>query len=296
MPRNSRFVDMTGKTFGKWTVVREYGTSNHGDIQWVCKCECGTERILFGHSLRSGSTLSCGCVSRLTDLTGRLFGKLVVLGLSHIRKTPSGQTKHYWTCLCECGTVKAIQGQSLKSGHATSCGCHKSVVVRQRCTTHGCASHALGRTATYRCWASLKDRCLNPRSTGWKHYGARGISICERWMNSFENFLADMGESPVGLTIERIDPNGNYEPSNCRWATRKEQTRNTRRNRMVTLNGETLCLSAWIERLGLNHHTVAWRLSKGMSAEEALTIPVRSKIQRRCPQMDLPSRSHGGDS
>jgi len=147
---------------------------------------------------------------------------------------------------------------------------------------HGHAS-STGKSPTYRTWKAMMGRCFREGDANWHRYGGRGITACERW-RTFANFLADMGERPKGLTLDRIDNDGNYEPDNCRWATRMQQGRNNSRNRLVTLNGETRCISEWCEVLGLNHHTIAWRLHSGMTAEEALKKPI--KRHNQSPPMD----------
>lgn len=134
------------------------------------------------------------------------------------------------------------------------------------------------RSATYKAWLAMKNRTTNRNDSHWKYYGARGISICTQWVNSFEQFLADMGECPDGLTLERIDNNGNYKPSNCRWATQKEQTRNQRRSRMLTFQSRTQCLGAWAEELGRGESMIRRRLNTGWPIEWALFAPLGSRL------------------
>ena len=126
----------------------------------------------------------------------------------------------------------------------------------------------------------MKARCVVPSASGYENYGGRGIVVCDRWLNSFENFLADMGERPSKAhSIDRYpDNDGNYEPSNCRWATRKQQTRNTRANRRISFCGETLCVAEWAERVGIHCDTIYDRLKLGWSIDRALTEPVHSKF------------------
>lgn len=129
---------------------------------------------------------------------------------------------------------------------------------------------AKGRESpTYQSWLGMVQRCTNPNSGKWARYGGRGITVCERWL-TFANFLADMGERPNGLFIERKNNDGNYEPGNCRWATRVEQARNTRLNHMLTHNGETLCLAGWAERAGIKQNTLKMRIRRGWSVARAL--------------------------
>lgn len=138
-------------------------------------------------------------------------------------------------------------------------------------TTHGQGRPA---TPTYRVWLGMRQRCVNPHCAGYSNYGGRGIKVCARW-DSFEAFLSDMGERPAELFLDRIDNNGNYEPSNCRWATRTVQNRNSRHNRLITFRGVTLPISEWAERQGLRVHLVQDRIARyGWSPEEALTLPL----------------------
>lgn len=148
---------------------------------------------------------------------GQRFGRLVVLGLSDYKR-------YRILCKCDCGNIVPIYKYNLRDGISKSCGCLRNEIV----TKHGHNTDKKGKSPTYSSWDGIIQRCNNPNCKAYKHYGGRGITVCERW-NKFENFLADMGENPSkGYSIDRIDVNGNYEPSNCRWATAKEQSRNKR--------------------------------------------------------------------
>lgn len=156
-------------------------------------------------------------MSRVLDIAGQEFGRLTAI--EHVGRTSSRDA--LWRCRCACGGERVTSGKSLRSGFSISCGC-----AARRPKTHGqnCAQNPSG---AYRSWIAMHQRCGNPKAQHYRLYGGRGIKVCERW-KSFENFFADLGERPRGLTLDRKDPEGNYEPSNCRWATWSEQRRNQR--------------------------------------------------------------------
>ena len=161
-----------------------------------------------------------------------------------------------------------VPATNLITWRKISCGCLESAVK------HG---HAAGGiiSRTYKSWYGMKTRCYNPRQRQYKDYGGRGIKVCDRWLHSFENFLEDMGERPPGTTLERMDNDGDYCPENCKRATRVEQGNNTRTNKWITYEGETLTLHQWSTRLGINPGTLYSRLrSPGWSVEKAFTKPI----------------------
>lgn len=199
------------------------------------------------------------------------FGRLTVLrrGPDYTR---NGHSRSQWYCQCACGTEILVLAQSLLCGATVSCGCFHKEQVSQLFTTHG-----LTHTPEYQSWNHMKGRCLNPQDKAYKNYGGRGISACQRWIDSFESFLEDMGPQPSPQhTLDRYpDMNGNYEPSNTRWASTREQMYNIRTNHMITIDGHTACLGEWLHIKGINRQTFHGRVALGWSEKEALTLPLQ---------------------
>lgn len=200
---------------------------------------------------------------RHRNLIGDKYGRLTVV--SYAPK----QGRHYvFNCICECGNATSAQSSNLIRGLTKSCGCiHRETVSRSSRT------HAKSGSKTYRIWSNMKARCTNPKSKSYKNYGGRGITVCKRWLSSFENFYSDMGECPNKHSIERIDVNGNYEPKNCRWATNKEQANNRRNNDVIEVEGATRTFKAHCDHYGIKYKT-AFRRYKylGWSIKRTLEI------------------------
>ena len=213
------------------------------------------------------------------DLAGRAFGRLTAVEWAD-PAWAGARCRAKWVCRCSCGETKAVVAFALTGGTTISCGC----VVREGLRRNRGPMRtviAKPQTITYQSWHGMIQRCVNPRSTGYRYYGGRGITVCPRWRESFAAFLEDVGERPSrGHSIDRIDVNGHYEPANCRWATAVTQMRNTSRNRLLTMNGETMPLSAWAERVGVSASTLWNRSADGWSDERVLTTPV-GKYTRR---------------
>lgn len=208
-------------------------------------------------------------------VVGQRFGRWVVLRESH--RKPN---QLYFLCRCDCGAEKAVERGNLRDGRSTSCGCWNRESASARSTKHGHAGYAYKRrpSSTYQIWSGMLKRCTNQNCAAYPRYGGRGISVCERW-RKFENFLADMGERPAGLTLERKDNDRGYEPENCKWATRREQSLNQRPRRkhgkfLVTVNGITAPLSVLAEKHGIRYATAFYRIKRhGWTPQDALTKP-----------------------
>jgi hypothetical protein len=213
--------------------------------------------------------------SPIKDLSKQVFGRLTVISLAEKKE---GQKAPHWFCLCECGESRVICGTSLVRGLTRSCGC----LQRESSAKTGKLNsrHGLSKTQEYASWNAMIQRCYNSKLDCWDRYGGRGITVCERWRNSFEAFLADMGTRPSPRhSIERDDTDGNYEPGNCRWATCKEQQRNRSTNLVLEFRGVVHTAVEWSEILGIKHSTLRARIRKGWSAERALatTFDARRK-------------------
>lgn len=196
------------------------------------------------------------------------YGLLTPLHYSHSK--PTNKSDEFWLFQCDCGNAKISRMYDVKRGKINSCGCLKKKLLTERNKSN--AKHGYFGTSTYDSWAGIIERCCNINSSNYKSYGAKGISICENWRNSFEEFLKDMGERPDGFTIDRIDVNGNYEVSNCRWANAKTQANNRTNNRKISFNNQIHNLAEWSDITGINPSTISKRIDKyGWSIEEALT-------------------------
>lgn len=206
--------------------------------------------------------------------TGRRFGRLAIVceasPLIHFNEKNHRIAIRRFECRCDCGTEKIVRMTSLQSGSTLSCGCYHNELSVSQARRHGHASHT-APAPEYMAWQNMKARCYRPSSHRFEHYGARGITVCDRWRNSYENFLADMGRKPSPEhSIDRIDNDGNYEPTNCHWALPIVQARNNSRNRHVRFKGRSIPLSEACELAGLPYGMVKARLRRGWSDEKAL--------------------------
>lgn len=204
-------------------------------------------------------------MGKCIDLTGQKFGRLTVIG-----RAESTNYNSKWLCVCECGNNATVFGMSLKSGKTKSCGCLQKEIRIKKATTHG-----MSGTRIHQEWLTMKYRCLNEKSTRYYRYGGRGITVCDEWLNDFQTFYdwAMANGYNDTLTIDRIDVNGNYEPSNCRWVDVGVQNNNTCRNHYITYNGVTHTIAEWARIKNKKYNTLNSRIWNGWDVEKALNTP-----------------------
>jgi hypothetical protein len=239
----------------RWSVIR------HRVLRGRRTVECEMKTCCEHHAAQ----LPNGC----NDMRGLRFAQLTVKRL--VGK--DGRGAYVWECLCDCGRVSNVRGYLLRTGRTKSCGCLRKK-SGDRTRTHG-----MSGTTTYNVWRGMIQRCQDPARKDYYRYGGAGVTVCERWQ-SFNNFLADMGERPEGLTLDRIDNAKGYSPDNCRWATPTEQVRNSSAVKPITIGGHTQIQSEWLAQSGVNTGTLWRRLARGWPLERALTTPPDKRFDK----------------
>lgn len=258
-----------GERFGRLTVAGNVEVRANGKKYVACACDCGGSKAVSASQLRSGRTQSCGCLQRESQEKvhptpiGQRFGKLVVLG-----KAGSHSSGRMVAAQCDCGNFTVANINNMRNGHTKSCGCMKAA-GGERSVKHG-HSRKKGFNRTYSIYRDMRTRCENPKYREFHLYGGRGITVCERWRQGYEFFLADMGERPPGMSLERERVNEGYSPDNCKWATDEEQANNKRNNVVIEYNGKRLTIAQWSRELNVKAGTLYHRASKGWPPEKIL--------------------------
>lgn len=211
-------------------------------------------------------------MTQFFDLTGHVYGKLTVLARVPHRLSPA-TTK--WWCACACGNFTTVRAVYLRAGNTKACGCLRT--GNPNLPRDGRPKHGRSKTRAHNVWKEMNQRCSNPNHARWEYYGGRGIYVCSRWKgeDGFGNFHADMGDPPAGMSIDRIDNDGPYEPSNCKWATRQIQCRNMRTSRRIAIDDREMTVPEWAETMGISAKVIHARLAKGWSERDAVTRPLR---------------------
>lgn len=265
-----------GAVFGHLTIISEAAGRNV-----ICRCSCGRQPVLAERTaVRLGRSVSCGCQKGVRTRAYWAKNRTVVAG-KYGRLTVVSQNGKWAICDCDCGvTNKRVKAYDMAQGKIRSCGCsqveHAKTVLRARNTTHGRTN-----TTEYVVWAQMRQRCANPSEHDYDRYGGRGITVCSRWVNSFENFYADMGDRPKGTTLDRINNDGPYSKENCRWATTYEQSRNTRRNTWLVIHGERMILTDAAKKYGLTVNALCARLRRDPDPEKAVSYPMKNNGRKK---------------
>lgn len=277
--------DITGIRSGKLVVVKCVGKDNYGNL-WECLCDCGKTKIVRTNDITFKRVVSCGCEQHKRNVSiGDKFGFLT------ITKLPEGSLRNNKvTCVCECGLYGEYYLNNLRRGTTTSCGCKRSFYAKKARNCHGESTSVL-----YKKWASMKNRCQNKNAKNYNDYGGRGIRICNEWLEfwSFREWAYKNGYCE-GLSIERINVNGNYEPSNCKWVMLEEQARNKRRSVIIEYGGKKQTAAEWARELGIGKETITYRHRAGWSDEECL-FGKESGAPRLRPRMEIPDYLKSND-
>lgn len=268
-----------GKTYNGVKVLEDIGTIG-GDRRYKCKCpRCENEFVTRASSV--GKIHTCKKCSRLgfyLDISGQRFGRLVAIEYVGRKKSVS-----QWKCVCDCGNIIITTQSRLKQGCVKSCGCLKKESSLWGGNQRHCASLEFGvihKHPLYTTWNQMKSRCYYPKNNRYKHYGARGIKVCDRWLgeNGFENFVTDMGERPSNRhSLDRIDLNGDYTPTNCRWATYEEQNRNRSNTFLVSYNGNIIPLAQLCEDYNLSYRDIYNKIKQGRDINEIIKNYIHQK-------------------
>lgn len=249
--------DLIGRKFGRLTVIKMEEREEGKPVRWICKCDCGNILSVGRGNLKKGHTKSCGCYAietrekRRKDLVGKRFGKLLVV--KYIPTEERKDKRKQYLCKCDCGKEFLARGYSLVSGRNLSCGCYRM----ERYNDGHSKTHGMSDKKLYKVWTSMKARCDNKNNQRYESYGGRGITYCKEW-EKFEPFMnwAFSNNYKEGLSIDRIDVNGNYEPSNCRWVTLSEQADNKRCSRKIKYKGNEFTAKQLSEEFNIPYSTI----------------------------------------
>lgn len=256
-----KFQDLSGMKFGEWEVLRR----DHGK-RWICRCSCGTTKSVWRDHLVDGTSKNCGCKNRCVH-EGEKYNRLTV-----VEYVGGGK----WRCKCDCGRETFVRSTRLNRGETKSCGC----ILRE-----GIYGDSFNRKL-YAMWKDMIYRCEKPNCSSYKNYGARGITVCEKWHDyiSFREWALENGFDEAkgrNCSIERKEVNGNYTPENCKFATTSEQAKNKRTNVFLTFDGRTMTLTEWANETGISRDCLKYRLSAGWTTEDVFTKSVMKKAKTK---------------
>ena len=263
------FKDLAEKRFGKLVVLSLAPKTKNRSTVWLCQCDCGNQKVVRHKNLIEGIITDCGCSSKNNLIENQKIGRLTL-----IEKIPACRGAN-WQCLCDCGNLIIVKEYQLKNGIIKSCGC-----LKEEYSKMGNFIHGFNKTRIQEIYHAMKERCYNKNHIHYNNYGGRGIAVCDEWKNDYDSFYnwSIQNGYQLGLSLDRINNDGNYEPNNCRWTTRKQQQRNMCRNKMITYNGKTRCLSEWCEILNLPYNAILKRIIyQNYTIEQAFETPINKK-------------------
>lgn len=267
------YISYIGEKYNHLKIVNYHKI---GKGYFTCECDCGNIKDIRCDHVLNGRTISCGCKlnpEKWIDLTGRRFKKLTV-----IEKAYKDGYFVYWRCKCDCGNETIVYSSNLTRGVTRSCGCYKKERTKETNVIHGDT-----KTRLYNIYLGMKNRCYNEREPAYHSYGGRGIKVCNEWLAketgyiTFKKWALENGYSDK-LTIDRIDVNGNYEPSNCRWVDVYTQANNKRTNRYFIHDGKKKTMMEWSKELGISYSTIQYRLSKHRPLIEVFGIEMKEAL------------------
>jgi hypothetical protein len=265
MAKRKIFVD-NGERYNSFTIIKET-VPRYGQRAVLCKCDCGDERIRSLYDVLHGKAVCFKCTRRNKFIVGQKINMLIA-----VKELPQKHSRRRILCKCDCSNNTKVYFSEFICGKVKSCGC----LIRKR-TIERNFKHGKSNTPEYRSWAGMKTRCYNKNQKSYPGYGGRGICVCKRWRHSFKNFLSDMGNRPSpNHSLDRIKNGKNYKPSNCRWATKKEQNNNTRTNRYLIHLGKRMTLAQISDKCKIDYNMLLYRLDElGWSLEKSLRTPSR---------------------
>lgn len=274
----AKMIDLAGQRYGKLVAMKrvedKVSPSGYKTVMWLCQCDCGNTTIVSAKNLRKKfePTISCGCYlhSVRNDLSGKIFGRLTVLDRAPNTTSSGGHSIVRYHCICACGNKVVVKYMNLVGGLTKSCGCLQRELTSERSTTHG-----KSKTDIYKVWVSMKKRCYNKQNKDYKYYGEKGVGVCDDWRDDFEKFYdwSSNNGYKKGLTIDRIEVNGDYSPNNCRWVDWIVQQNNTTRNIYYFIDNEYKTIAEISRKYNINDETLRSRVKNGMSMKEALDKP-----------------------
>lgn len=278
-----------GETYNGVKVLEKFREKDHTKYWCICPI-CGEKFSMKAETVgKACRCKKCNAKSRIVDISGKRFGRLVAIEYAGRVVNKSGNRTTLWRCKCDCGNETVVRYPLLISGTTCSCGCKKiesdrlNNIKKRKSVSRGfCFEGNLDNHPLRLIWKSMLMRCNNPNVKNYNNYGGRGIKVCDRWSGDlgFENFVNDMGDRPDGTTLDRIDVNGNYEPSNCRWATTEQQMNNRTDNSRITLSGESITCAQLCKKYGFYYTWVAHQLRAGIDINFIIKMQMRPKNEK----------------